>query len=72
MIAFEEYVKENKEEFINKVIKISRELGIDPNWLMFVMWFDSRLNPKAVNQTSMAGGLIQFMPSTAKALGTLS
>ena len=32
MIAFEEYVKENKEEFINKVIKISRELGIDPNW----------------------------------------
>ena len=30
MIAFEEYVKENKEEFINKVIKISRELGIDP------------------------------------------
>ena len=70
MIAFEEYVKENKEEFIEKVIRISNELGIDPNWLMFVMWFESRLNPKAVNQTSMAGGLIQFMPSTAKALGT--
>ena len=70
MIAFEEYVKENKEEFINKVIKISGELGIDPNWLMFVMWFESKLNPQAVNPISGATGLIQFMPNTARSLGT--
>lgn len=70
MLAFEEYVKENKEEFIDKVINISGELGIDPNWLMFVMWFESRLNPKAVNPISGATGLIQFMPSTARSLGT--
>jgi len=69
-MIFEEYVKENKEEFIEKVIKISNELGIDPNWLMFVMWFESRLKANAINPKSMAVGLIQFMPSTAKALGT--
>jgi len=69
-MIFEEYVKENKEEFIEKVIKISNELGIDPNWLMFVMWFESRLKANAINPKSMAAGLIQFMPSTAKALGT--
>ena len=67
---FEAYIKENKIEFTEKVNNISGELGIDPNWLMFVMWFESRLNPQAVNPISGATGLIQFMPSTARSLGT--
>ena len=36
---------------------------------MFVMWFESKLNPQAVNPISGATGLIQFMPSTARGLG---
>lgn len=67
---FEEYIKENREEFAEKVNNISGELGIDPNWLMFVMWFESKLDPQAVNPISGAVGLIQIMPSTARALGT--
>lgn len=70
MIAFEEYIKENKKQFIDKVIKIANDLNINPNWLMFVMWFESKLNPKAVNPISKATGLLQFMPTTAWALGT--
>jgi hypothetical protein len=69
-MTFEEYIKENREEFTEKVNNISGELGIDPNWLMFVMWFESKLNPQAVNPISSAVGLIQFMPSTARSLGT--
>ena len=67
---FEEYIKENREEFTEKVNNISNELGIEADWLMFVMWFESKLNPQAVNSISGATGLIQFMPSTARALGT--
>jgi hypothetical protein len=67
---FEEYIKENREEFTEKVNNISNELGIEANWLMFVMWFESKLNPQAVNPISSAVGLIQFMPSTARSLGT--
>ena len=69
-MIFEEYVKENRREFTDKVYKISTELGIEANWLMFVMWFESRLNPQAVNPISNAVGLIQFMPSTARSMGT--
>lgn len=69
-MTFEEYIKENKIDFTEKVNNISGELRIDPNWLMFVMWFESRLNPQAVNPISGATGLIQFMPSTARSLGT--
>ena len=67
---FIEYVKENKEEFVTKVADICNQLNIKPNWLMFVMWFESRLNPQATNPISKAQGLIQFMPSTARSLGT--
>lgn len=67
---FEEYIKDNRIEFTEKVNNICTELRIEANWLMFVMWFESRLKPQAVNPISGATGLIQFMPSTARGLGT--
>jgi hypothetical protein len=69
-MTFEEHIKENRKEFTEKVNNISNELGIEANWLMFVMWFESKLDPQAVNPISGATGLIQFMPSTARSLGT--
>src|SRR5690606_25639726 len=47
-------------------------LGIDPNWLMAVMYFESAhtFSPAIQNPYTNATGLIQFMPSTAKELGT--
>ena len=56
--------------FKEKVIQIARRLDMDPNFLMAVMSFESRLNPRAVNSLSGATGLIQFLPSTARRLGT--
>ena len=53
-----------------KVTIVADMLGIRPEWLENVMWIESRLNPQAVNKISGATGLIQFMPATAKALGT--
>lgn len=69
-LPFEELVKENKLEFIKKVHDISMFIGIRPEWLMFCMWFESRLNSKIQNKTTKATGLIQFMPATARQLGT--
>lgn len=60
----------NPEEFIKKLVDISKKLQINPNWLLLVMWKESRINPKAINKSGGASGLIQFMPQTAKGLGT--
>ena len=49
---------------------MGRELGVDPAWIANVIQFESRWNPQAVNRFSGASGLIQFMPKTAKGLGT--
>jgi hypothetical protein len=57
--------------FENTVKAICSDLGIkNPDWLMIVMWAESRLNPQARNPKGTATGLIQFLESTAKDLGT--
>ncbi|MEZ0610442.1 phage tail tip lysozyme [Fibrella sp. WM1] len=50
--------------------EICTALAIDPDWLMATMWVESGLKPTAYNQNGGASGLIQFMPSTARRLGT--
>ena len=57
--------------FVEKVKKISANLGIDPNWLMAIMYFESaRTFSPSITNSIGATGLIQFLPSTAKGLGT--
>lgn len=58
------------DKFYAKVVNISNKLKCDPNALMAVMKSESSLDSKAVNSSSGATGLIQFMPSTARSLGT--
>lgn len=69
-LIYEDLVTSNREAFIAKVKTVSANLGIDPNWLMYVMYKESRLNPAAVNSINGASGLIQFIRSTANGLGT--
>jgi LPXTG-motif cell wall-anchored protein len=62
----------SRKEFVKKVNSISKELGIQPNWLMAIMYFESAktFSPSIKNKDTNAVGLIQFMPSTAVGLGT--
>lgn len=60
-------------EFCAKVQNVSLQLEIDPSFLMACMAFETgaTFSPSIMNAAgSGAVGLIQFMPSTAVALGT--
>lgn len=62
-------------EFKERVIKISDELEVCPDYLMACMAFETCETFKSDIENkagSKAIGLIQFMPSTAKSLGTSS
>jgi hypothetical protein len=73
---------ESRTVFEDTLRNMSVLLGINPDWLMMVMWSESRLNAQAVNKqpgdvsdaltrsANRATGLIQFMPDTAINLGT--
>jgi hypothetical protein len=58
--------------FKSKVISICNTLNCDPSLLMSAMAFESAetFSPSVKNKISGATGLIQFMPATAKGLGT--
>jgi len=65
-----------------RIQQVCTLLGINPAWLMMVMWSESRLNAQSVNKqpgdsdnpqiraATRATGLIQFMPDTALNQGT--
>jgi hypothetical protein len=69
-LIYDDLVKENKDAFLTKVQTVAASLGIDANWLMGVMYIESKLDHKAVNKYSKAVGLIQFTKRTAESLGT--
>lgn len=57
--------------FEAKVRNVAKLLSVPPEWLMAVMYSESRFNAEAENfRGSGAVGLIQFMPATAKDMGT--
>lgn len=66
-------VKCNKctvQDFINKVIQVSKNLDIDPLWLLAVMDSESHLDSTIQNtahpvEGGYATGLIQFIPTSA-------
>jgi hypothetical protein len=56
--------------FEDKVREVARKLSVPPEWLMAVMYSESKFNAAAVNHRgSGAVGLIQWMPTTAKEFG---
>lgn len=59
----------NDKEFLKKVNEVSAKIGANPADLLGLMASESGLNPQARNRSG-ATGLIQFMPGTARGLGT--
>lgn len=56
--------------FQAKAQQVANNLGVSLDDLIGIMNHESGLNPGAVNPYTNATGLIQFMPNTAKGLGT--
>lgn len=65
-------IENTTDEFRQKVIQIASNLDTDPNFLMAIMSFESgaSFSPSKRSPVSSAVGLIQFIRSTAKGLGT--
>ena len=59
-------------DFADKVQTISNQLGVNPDWLMYVMHNESAgtFSPAVKNPGSTATGLIQFLSGTDDTLGT--
>jgi len=56
--------------FVKEVERVSSKFGFSPGALIGLMQSESGINPQARNSNGGATGLIQFMPATARSLGT--
>jgi len=56
--------------FVKEVERVSSKYGFSPGALIGLMQSESGINPQARNPNGGATGLIQFMPATARSLGT--
>jgi hypothetical protein len=70
LVYIEKLPEAQRLAFAAKVQEIANWLDILPDWLMQIMYAESGLKPTAQNAATKATGLIQFMPATAKLLGT--
>lgn len=60
------YIKDNRNKFLKKLIRISKDLNIKPEWLLHTIFHESRFDPKCKDNISGAVGLLAFMPETLK------
>lgn len=65
-------LKATTPEFRARLVEVANWLGVDPTDLAAIMDFESGFNPRAVNHSSQATGLIQWMPATAANLYSLT
>jgi len=63
-------IEKTSAEFRAELCRVAARLGTDPNYLAAVMSVESGFNASIRNPLSGATGLIQFIPATAKRLGT--
>ncbi len=56
--------------FREELVRMAGRLSLDPSLIAAVMSRESGFNPSARNPHTQATGLIQFMPATARGLGT--
>lgn len=60
-IAYADVINVNKEAFIKKLIEVAAYLKVDPSWLMITIKIESGFDRKAINKTSGAVGLFQWL-----------
>lgn len=65
-----EALQKHGPEFVQKVKEMATRLGVKPEWILAVMKNESGMSTTAKNPNGGATGLIQFMPATARGLGT--
>lgn len=57
------------EEFATEVKQVAKTLGVPPEWLMAVMYSESKFDASATNKNNGATGLIQWKPSDLERMG---
>ena len=60
------HIKENRQEFLKKLVTISKDLGINPIWLLHTIFHESDFDSKKTNKSTGSVGILSFYPEVLK------
>lgn len=70
LLAIDGLAETTTDAFRRRLIEVADSVGLEPSYLAGVIRFESSYKADIRNPLSGATGLIQFLPSTARTLGT--
>jgi hypothetical protein len=65
-LPYTDLIEENRQSFLKKLVRISKDLAINPLWLLHTIFHESEFDPKKSDRISGAVGLISFLPEVIK------
>lgn len=65
-LPYANLIGDNRNKFLKKLIRISDDLKVKPEWVLHTIFHESRFDPKFQDQMSGQVGLLSFMPSVLK------
>lgn len=61
-LPYSNLISENRQAFLKKLIRVSKDLGIEPIWLLHVIFNESKFDTKKSDKLTKGVGLISFLP----------
>lgn len=65
-LPYTNYIESNRNAFLKKLVRVAKDLKIDPRWLMHTIFHESRFDPKKTENLSGAVGLLKFFPNVLR------
>jgi hypothetical protein len=60
------YIKDNRQDFLKKLVRTAKDLNINPLWLMHTIFHESRFDSRKSDSVSKACGLLSFFPKVLR------
>ncbi len=55
-------IEDNRQPFLKKLVRVSKDLGIEPIWLLHVIFNESKFDTKKKDNLTKGVGLLSFLP----------
>lgn len=65
-LPYSKYLKENRNAFLKKLVKMSEDLGVKPIWFLHTIFDLSKFDPKKQDKYTGAVGILSFFPEILK------
>jgi hypothetical protein len=65
-LPYLDHIKENRQEFLKKLVTISKDLGINPIWLLHTIFHESGFDSKKADRSTGSVGILSFYPEVLK------